>query len=150
VAVSAPDPQQDSYQRDIAEGLSEAFDDDATEEVELDLDSAKVIVFSDHHKGARDGADDFWRCERAYHAALGYYLEAGHELIVLGDVEELWECRPEDVLAASRTRSLSRPSSTNSVATGASGATTTNSGTVLPRSTSTCNRSSPVSRRSRC
>jgi UDP-2,3-diacylglucosamine pyrophosphatase LpxH len=102
VAVSAPDPQQDSYQRDIAEGLSEAFDDDATEEVELDLDSAKVIVFSDHHKGARDGADDFWRCERAYHAALGYYLEAGHELIVLGDVEELWECRPEDVLAAYR------------------------------------------------
>jgi hypothetical protein len=40
------------------------------------------------------------RCERAYHAALGYYLEAGHELFVLGDVEELWECTPEDVLEA--------------------------------------------------
>jgi hypothetical protein len=99
--VSASDPQ-DSYQRNIAKGLSEAFDDEATEEVELDLDSARVIVFSDHHKGARDGADDFWRCERAYHAALGYSLEAGHELIALGDVEELWESRPEDVLEAYR------------------------------------------------
>jgi hypothetical protein len=99
--VSAADPH-DSYQRNIATGLNEAFDDEATEEVELDLDSARVIVFSDHHKGARDGADDFWRCERAYHAALGYYLEAGHELIALGDVEELWECRPEDVLEAYR------------------------------------------------
>jgi UDP-2,3-diacylglucosamine pyrophosphatase LpxH len=90
----------DCYERDIADGLSEAFDDERTEEMELDLDSARVVIFSDHHKGARDGADDFWRCERAYHAALGCYLEAGHELIVLGDVEELWECTPEDVIAA--------------------------------------------------
>ncbi|HSJ17615.1 MAG TPA: hypothetical protein VK920_05945 [Solirubrobacterales bacterium] len=59
-----------------------------------------MIVFSDHHKGARDGADDFWRCERAYHAALGYYFEAGHELYVLGDVEELWECGPQEVIDA--------------------------------------------------
>jgi len=92
--------QPDSYQRDIAKGLSEAFDDERTEELELDLDSARVVVFSDHHKGARDGADDFWRCERAYHAALGYYLEAGHDLYVLGDVEELWECTPGDVIEA--------------------------------------------------
>jgi FAD/FMN-containing dehydrogenase len=32
----------------------------------------------------RDGADDFWRCERAYHAALGHYLETGHDLYLLG------------------------------------------------------------------
>ncbi|MGH2960990.1 MAG: metallophosphoesterase [Solirubrobacterales bacterium] len=92
--------QADSYQREIAEGLNEAFDDQRTPEAELDLDSARVVVFSDHHRGARDGADDFWRCERAYHAALGYYLESGFELYVLGDVEELWECRPEEVLEA--------------------------------------------------
>ena len=55
----------DSYQRDIAKGLSKAFDHEATEEHELDLDTAKLVVFSDHHKGARDGADDFQRCERA-------------------------------------------------------------------------------------
>ena len=96
----ATEHQPDSYQRDIAKGLNEAFDDERTAEGELDLDSARVVVFSDHHKGARDGADDFLRCERAYHAALGYYLEAGFELYVLGDVEELWECRPEEVLDA--------------------------------------------------
>jgi len=94
------EPQHDSYQRDIAAGLNDAFDDPRTEEVGVDLDAARVIVFSDHHKGARDGADDFWRCERAYHAALGYYLEAGHDLFVLGDVEELWECRPQEVIDA--------------------------------------------------
>ncbi|NIR45376.1 MAG: hypothetical protein GWN99_13240 [Gemmatimonadetes bacterium] len=66
----------------------------------LDLDTARYIIFSDHHKGQRDGADDFWRCERAYHAALGYYYESGHTLVVLGDVEELWECRPKNVVAS--------------------------------------------------
>jgi UDP-2,3-diacylglucosamine pyrophosphatase LpxH len=90
----------DSYQRDIAKGLSKAFDHEATEEHELDLDTAKLVVFSDHHKGARDGADDFQRCERAYMAALGYYLEEGHRLYVLGDVEELWENSPDEPLNA--------------------------------------------------
>jgi len=56
------------------------------------------VIFSDHHKGRRDGADDFWICERAYNAALGYYLERGHELFVLGDAEELWENDPKPVL----------------------------------------------------
>jgi UDP-2,3-diacylglucosamine pyrophosphatase LpxH len=90
----------DSYQRSIAKGLSKAFDEEATEEHELDLDTVKLVVFSDHHKGARDGADDFRLCERAYTAALGYYLEEGHRLYVLGDVEELWENSPEEPLKA--------------------------------------------------
>ena len=90
----------DSYQRSIAKGLSKAFEQEATEEHELDLDTAKLVVFSDHHKGARDGADDFRRCERAYMAALGYYLEEGHRLYVLGDVEELWENSPDEPLEA--------------------------------------------------
>lgn len=88
----------DKYQRGIADGLSRAFDDDATEVQELDLDTARVVVFSDHHKGARDGADDFLRCERAYAAALAYYLEEKFTLFALGDVEELWECSPKEVV----------------------------------------------------
>ena len=92
------DPQ--AYGRAIAEGLDRVFDDPATAELELGLGAAPLVVFSDHHKGTRDGADDFLRCERAYAAALGYYLEAGHRLVVLGDVEELWENRPDGVLAA--------------------------------------------------
>jgi UDP-2,3-diacylglucosamine pyrophosphatase LpxH len=33
-------------------------------------------------------------------AALGYYLEEGHRLYVLGDVEELWENSPDEPLEA--------------------------------------------------
>src|SRR5207244_12139402 len=69
---------------------------------QLDLDSARLIVFSDLHKGSRDGADDFRRSERAYQAALGYYLEQGHTLMTLGDVEELWKYKPAEVLHAYR------------------------------------------------
>jgi len=66
----------------------------------LDAQSAKFIIFSDHHKGNRDGADDFRVCERAYNAALAYYYNLGYTLVVLGDVEELWEERPRTVLKA--------------------------------------------------
>jgi UDP-2,3-diacylglucosamine pyrophosphatase LpxH len=98
-AVRQPVPL-DGYQRRVADGLGAAFDDEWTEEQTLELQTARLIIFSDHHKGARDGADDFLRCEQAYHAALGYYLEAGHRLFVVGDAEELWECRPTEVLEA--------------------------------------------------
>jgi UDP-2,3-diacylglucosamine pyrophosphatase LpxH len=98
--VAAGPDKLDSYQRAITKGLGKAFDDEGTEEHEIDLDAAKLVVFSDHHKGARDGADDFQRCERAYMAALGYYLEEGHRLYVLGDVEELWENSPDEPLEA--------------------------------------------------
>jgi hypothetical protein len=90
----------DDFQRQIAAGMTRAFDDPATDEHELDLRSARLVVFSDLHKGARDGADDFRRSERAYLAALGYYLEQGHTLITLGDVEELWKYKPDEVIQA--------------------------------------------------
>src|SRR3954471_19737850 len=92
------DPER--YQRDISAGLERAYRDDLTAEQVLDLRTARIVVFSDLHKGVRDGADDFLRCERAYAAALGSYLERGFRLLVLGDAEELWENRPDGVLAA--------------------------------------------------
>src|SRR5262245_33904198 len=58
----------------------------------------RMIIFSDLHKGARNGADDFRHCERAYNAALGYYYALGYWLVELGDVEELWEEHPASVL----------------------------------------------------
>ena len=64
----------------------------------LDIRTARLIIFSDQHKGQGDGADDFAACKRAYHAALGHYLEQGHRLMILGDAEELWECRPGAVV----------------------------------------------------
>jgi UDP-2,3-diacylglucosamine pyrophosphatase LpxH len=98
VPGSKPDRKLDEYQRGITHGLDRAYAADETETQQLDLDSARIIVFSDHHKGSRDGADDFLRCEPAYCAALGHYLETGHRLVVLGDGEELWECKPAEVL----------------------------------------------------
>jgi hypothetical protein len=88
----------DRYKRKIAEGLSGAFDASDTEEITVDADTARLVFFSDHHRGSRDLADDFMRCEPAYAAALGYYLEAGYHLFVLGDGEELWECPAKEVL----------------------------------------------------
>jgi hypothetical protein len=66
----------------------------------LDIRTAKFIIFSDHHKGSRDGADDFMVCERAYNAALAYYERLGYTLVALGDAEELWEGWPDIVLKA--------------------------------------------------
>ncbi|MGC9394950.1 MAG: metallophosphoesterase [Anaerolineae bacterium] len=68
----------------------------------LDLTSDRYIIFSDQHRGARNGADDFQRAERAYNAALAYYLHMGYTLVVLGDVEELWEETPAAVISAYR------------------------------------------------
>lgn len=60
----------------------------------------RYAIFSDHHKGARTGADDFRNNEVTYLSALNYYLQEGYLLVVLGDAEELWEEPIEDVLAS--------------------------------------------------
>lgn len=51
----------------------------------------KFIIFSDQHKGRRNGADDFAAAESSYLAALRYYHTADFYYINLGDSEELWE-----------------------------------------------------------
>jgi UDP-2,3-diacylglucosamine pyrophosphatase LpxH len=91
---------REKYRKRIADGLDGAFKRAERDEARLELASARIVLVSDLHKGARDGADDFWRCERAYQAALGYYLEQDYTLIAMGDVEELWECWPGEVLKA--------------------------------------------------
>ena len=91
-----------SEEKKIHRRLEAVFQHAATEEKELDLDSARWIVFSDQHKGQRDSADNFRGCERTYHAALDHYLGEGYSLMALGDVEELWECRPKKVVSAYR------------------------------------------------
>jgi len=54
-------------------------------------DEHPVIIFSDLHKGTRDGSDDFGVCEKTYLAALEYYNNNQFYYINLGDSEELWE-----------------------------------------------------------
>ena len=82
-------PLDPKYAEGIRKGLDAAFK--RAEERPLDPAADKIAIFSDHHKGVGDPADDFRRCEHAYAEALGYYLEAGYALFVLGDAEELWE-----------------------------------------------------------
>lgn len=89
-----------SCQESIDKGLNDTYESIKDNEVNRDLAKDKIIIFSDQHRGVRDGADDFLRCEKAYNAALGYYLEAGYTLIILGDAEDLWECRPGPVVKA--------------------------------------------------
>jgi hypothetical protein len=85
-----------AYDRRIAEGLGNAWDRAPVRD--LELSELRAVAFSDHHRGRGDGADDFKRCEQAYCAGLGWYLEQGFELWLVGDVEELWENRPGHVM----------------------------------------------------
>jgi len=79
---------------EVHAALSRALEGADTLVFELDLDAPhRFIIFSDTHKGARDRADEFERCEPAYAAALRDYRERGFSLILLGDIEELWEQR---------------------------------------------------------
>jgi UDP-2,3-diacylglucosamine pyrophosphatase LpxH len=57
----------------------------------LELDGKSYIIFSDQHKGAKDGSDDFALAEKNYLAALDYYNEKAYTFVSLGDAEELWE-----------------------------------------------------------
>ena len=59
--------------------------------VPFDIATGKMIIFSDQHKGARTGADDFMICEPNYLEALEYYHQNGFHFVGLGDCEELWE-----------------------------------------------------------
>jgi predicted phosphodiesterase len=59
--------------------------------IPFDLQSGKIIVFSDQHKGRKNGADDFALAEPNYLAALEYYDREKFHLVSLGDAEELWE-----------------------------------------------------------
>lgn len=59
--------------------------------IPYDTRTGKFIIFSDQHKGKRNGADDFTQCESNYLQALQYYDEQDFCFINLGDSEELWE-----------------------------------------------------------
>ena len=51
----------------------------------------RFIIFSDQHKGRKNGADDFMNAEKNYLHALEHYNDENFHLIALGDSEELWE-----------------------------------------------------------
>jgi predicted phosphodiesterase len=66
--------------------------------ITIDTASNKFIIFSDQHKGNRDSADDFANNEYNYLKALEYYRQQNFNFINLGDSEELWKYKTEEVL----------------------------------------------------
>jgi len=66
--------------------------------ITIDIVKDKFIIFSDQHKGNRDQADDFANNEINYLKALDYYNLQHFSFINLGDSEELWKYKPEEVL----------------------------------------------------
>jgi predicted phosphodiesterase len=59
--------------------------------VPFDAETDRFIIFSDQHKGARNGADDFMLSEQSYLTALDYYLQNNYHYVTLGDCEEFWK-----------------------------------------------------------
>jgi predicted phosphodiesterase len=59
--------------------------------ISFENDKGKFIIFSDQHKGARNGADDFSQAEPNYLAAMEHYAKNDFYFINMGDSEELWE-----------------------------------------------------------
>ena len=63
----------------------------------------KLIIFSDIHMGdGKEGGDDFFPNRELLQVALERYLREDYWLILLGDVEELWECGIEEVFETYR------------------------------------------------
>lgn len=59
--------------------------------VPFEQQNGKFIIFSDQHKGARNGSDDFILAEPNYLAALEHYSSNDFFFVNMGDSEELWE-----------------------------------------------------------
>ena len=68
-------------------------------QIRLDPYADKWIIFSDHHRGVGDKADDFAPCKQTYLNALAHYLEQGYGLLILGDAEEFWENTLKNVIS---------------------------------------------------
>jgi len=90
----------DKYTKESTEAsLQDAFRKAQNNTVHFDIQNDKWILFSDLHKGAKNRADDFRRCEEHYVTALNHYFKEGYSLCVMGDAEELWEEFPGTVIS---------------------------------------------------
>ena len=87
------------YFRHVHDTFDRLLKDHAVRE-RHDVNALRMVVFSDHHRGDRTGADDFRPCEETYLGALEHYLGDGYKLVLLGDVEELWEATPKAAVAS--------------------------------------------------
>lgn len=88
----ASKPQKDKIFEALSNLHQHIQDHDEKKGIKIQLKQHdKFIVFSDQHRGAKNGADDFMIAEPNYLAALDHYFQNGFSFISLGDSEELWE-----------------------------------------------------------
>lgn len=84
------------YQENINAGLDRARE--AAPAVPIELRDLRLVVLSDLHRGAGDDADDFRFSQYNFAAALASYAHKRYLLALLGDLEDLWECWPAEVM----------------------------------------------------
>lgn len=70
--------------------------------INTNLRQDDFIIFSDQHKGNNSWADDFHICKENYVAALAEYNRLKFTLINLGDSEELWKFKIQDIIPANK------------------------------------------------
>lgn len=64
----------------------------------LPTKNVRYVLMSDMHMGNGDASDDFKDNEGAVNRALKYYCDNNYKLILLGDVEELWQFTLDEVI----------------------------------------------------
>lgn len=64
----------------------------------LPTKNIKYVLMSDMHMGNGEASDDFKDNEVAVNRALEYYCDKNYKLILLGDVEELWQFTLDEVI----------------------------------------------------
>ncbi len=87
-------PNQERVHSALTKLLQDILNEPGKRGLIIDIDQSvhkKFIIFSDQHKGTKNGADDFARCEPNYLQALEYYHQNNYCFVSLGDSEELWE-----------------------------------------------------------
>ncbi len=87
-------PKKESVMSSLSNLYSESVDQPGKKSGSMfnfDPRQQSVIIFSDQHKGTRNGADDFTFNADNYSAALDYYHQNDFYYVNLGDSEELWE-----------------------------------------------------------
>ena len=89
----------DKYTKEGTEAaLLKSLQDAQKQVIHVDIQTEKWVFFSDHHRGAKNRANDFRLCAKNYVTALDHYFKEGYQLCVIGDVEELWEEYPDKVI----------------------------------------------------
>jgi UDP-2,3-diacylglucosamine pyrophosphatase LpxH len=60
--------------------------------------NSRYAIISDTHLGDGKGADDFIQNKNALITALEHYYQTGFSIILLGDIEELWQFDLQDIV----------------------------------------------------